>query len=65
MISESSIMRTIFNSFKGFNLKDYILNALFYISAKFCSDQYNKLKNMASKVIGEKMKVRISNFLLS
>ena len=38
---------------------------LFYISAKFCSDQYNKLKNMASKVIGEKMKVRALNFLLT
>ena len=29
----------------------------FLLSARFNADQFNKLKNMVSKVIGEKMKV--------
>ena len=34
----------------------------FHITARFDADLYNKMKNMASKVIGEKMKV---SFLIS
>ena len=33
----------------------------FCFSARFDADQFNKLKNMVSKVIGEKMKVSVKS----
>ena len=35
---------------------------IFFFLARFNADEYNKLKNMVSKVIGEKMKVCILKF---